>query len=184
VLVSAAGISVEHDRNERALDVMYRIEGLMTLAVAGLATRADALTKRPRGRKALMYVVAAHPDRLPPALVAEQVRGAGKEGFLPALDALTDYPIRARLGEIACPTLIFWGTEDKLIPVRDAAEFERLIPDARKVVWAETGHMPMLERPAAFNALVEEFIAEQPEPAASGAPARRSGRTRRGVSAA
>ena len=51
--------------------------------------------------------------------------------------------------------------------MRDADEFERLIPDARKVVCADTGHVPMLERPAAFNALLEEFLGER---------ARRSGR--------
>jgi pimeloyl-ACP methyl ester carboxylesterase len=107
-----------------------------------------------------MWFVAAHPERLDPALVSEQVKGAGKPGFLPALDALTDYPIRERLGHIGCPTLIVWGTEDHLVPVRDADEFERLIPGARKIVWPETGHMAMLERPAAFNALVEAFAAE------------------------
>ena len=80
-------------------------------------------------------IVAHHPERLPGPLVAEQVRGSGKPGFVPALDALTDYPIRDRLGEIACPTLIVWGAEDKLVPVRDADEFARLIPNARKVVW-------------------------------------------------
>jgi pimeloyl-ACP methyl ester carboxylesterase len=86
----------------------------------------------------------------------------GKPGFIPALDALTDYPIRDRLGEIACPTLIVWGAEDKLVPARDADEFARLIPNSRKVVWPETGHVAMLERPAAFNALVQAFLAEEP----------------------
>ncbi len=90
------------------------------------------------------------------------MRGSGKPGFLPALDALTDYPIRDRLGEIACPTLIVWGAEDKLVPARDADEFARLIPNSRKVVWPETGHVAMLERPEAFNALVQAFLAEEP----------------------
>ncbi len=98
-----------------------------------------------------MGVVAAHPDLLPAPLVAEQIRGSGKPGFVDALDALTDYPIRDRLPEIACPTLIVWGEDDMLVPVRDADEFERLIPDARKVVFPDTGHVAMLERPAAFN---------------------------------
>ena len=107
-------------------------------------------------------VVARHPDRLPAPLVSEQVRGSGKPGFVPALDALTDYPIRDRLGEIACPTLIVWGVEDRLVPARDADEFARLIPNARKVVWPDTGHVAMLERPAAFNALLEAFLDEEP----------------------
>jgi 3-oxoadipate enol-lactonase len=46
------------------------------------------------------------------------------------------------------------------VPVRDAEEFGRLIPDARVVIWPETGHVAMLERPDAFNALVDGFLAE------------------------
>jgi pimeloyl-ACP methyl ester carboxylesterase len=162
VLVSAAGISVEHDRNEPVLAALYRTDRLATMAVAGLAARADVVSRRPRLRKALMYVVAAHPDRLPAALVAEQVRGAGKQGFLPALDALTDYPIRDHLGQIAAPTLIVWGSDDRLVPVRDAGVFDELIPDSRKVVFDDTGHVAMLERPARFNRLLLDFLGEKP----------------------
>ena len=127
-----------------------------------LASRSDALARRPGARRLIFGIVAHRPDRLPGPLVAEQVRGSGKPGFVPALDALTDYPIRDRLGEIACPTLIVWGAEDKLVPARDADEFARLIPNSRKVVWPDTGHVAMLERPAAFNALLEAFLAEEP----------------------
>jgi pimeloyl-ACP methyl ester carboxylesterase len=38
--------------------------------------------------------------------------------------------------------------------------FERLIDDARKVVMEDTGHVPMAERPQAFNDLLMEFLAE------------------------
>ena len=171
VLVSAAGISVEHDRNEPVLSAMYRTERLMTMAVAGLAARADAFSTRPGLRKALMYVVAAHPDKLPAPLVAEMVRGAGKEGFLPALDALTDYPIRDRLEKISAPTLIVWGTDDRLVPLRDAHVFEELIPNARKVVYEDTGHVAMLERPADFNRELFGFLGEQVDAASSAAVA-------------
>jgi pimeloyl-ACP methyl ester carboxylesterase len=47
-----------------------------------------------------------------------------------------------------------------VLPVKDADEFERLIPDARKVVMRDTGHVPQLERPGAFNDVLMDFIAE------------------------
>jgi pimeloyl-ACP methyl ester carboxylesterase len=162
VLVSAAGLSIEYLRNERALAVLGTLENRLAAYSGWLASRSDALARRPGARRLIFGIVAHRPDRLPGPLVAEQVRGSGKPGFLPALDALTDYPIRDRLGEIACPTLIVWGSEDKLVPARDADEFARLIPNSRKVVWPETGHVAMLERPAAFNALLEAFLAEEP----------------------
>ena len=162
VLVSAAGLSIEYLRNERALALLGLVGNRLAAYSGWLASRSDALARRPVARRMIFGIVAHRPDRLPGPLVAEQVRGSGKAGFIPALDALTDYPIRDRLGEIACPTLIVWGAEDKLVPARDADEFARLISNSRKVVWPETGHMAMLERPEAFNRLLAAFLAEEP----------------------
>ncbi|MCW2995697.1 MAG: alpha/beta hydrolase [Conexibacter sp.] len=158
VLVSAAGLTIEHQRNERLLSVLRRGSGLLALSAGWLASKSDELARRPRSRRALFNIVAAHPEKLPAPLVAEQLRGSGKPGFVDALDALTDYPIRDRLSSIAAPTLVVWGTDDALVPVRDAWEFGSLIAGSRVVVYEDTGHMAMLERPVAFNALVEEFL--------------------------
>jgi pimeloyl-ACP methyl ester carboxylesterase len=162
VLVSAAGLTIEHQRDERVLAVLRTVDKRLAAYAGWLGSRSDELARRPRTRQLIFGLVAHRPDRLPGPLVAEQIRGSGKPGFVPALDALTDYPIRDRLGRIACPTLIVWGAEDKLVPASDADEFERLIPNARKVVWAQTGHVAMLERPAAFNRLLAAFLAEEP----------------------
>ena len=55
-----------------------------------------------------------------------------------------------------------------VVPVRDATRYERVIPNARKVVFEDTGHIPQMERAPAFNALVEEFLAaERPLEAAT-----------------
>jgi pimeloyl-ACP methyl ester carboxylesterase len=162
VLVSAAGLSIEYLRMERTLALLGTLDNRLAAYTGWLASRSEALARRPRSRRMIFGIVAHRPDRLPGPLIAEQVRGSGKPGFVPALDALTDYPIRDRLGEIGCPTLIVWGAEDRLVPVRDADEFARLIPKARKVVWPDTGHVAMLERPAAFNALLEAFLAAEP----------------------
>jgi pimeloyl-ACP methyl ester carboxylesterase len=162
VLVSAAGLTVEHQRHERGLVVLKTLDRRLAAYAAWLGSKSEALARRPRARRMIFGLVAHRPDLLPAPLIAEQIRGSGKPGFVPALDALTKYPIRDRLPEIACPTLIVWGTEDLLVPVRDADDFARLIPNSRKVVWSRTGHMAMLERPAAFNRLLAAFLAEEP----------------------
>lgn len=158
VLVSPAGLHIESQRN------VYRAAAAtaaITAMTAGwLASRADVVVRRPGLRRQLLAIVAAHPGRLPAPLAAEQLRGSGKPGFVPALDALTSYPLRDRLSSITAPTLVVWGDKDPLIPVRDAWEFGRLIEGSRVVVYEDTGHVAMLERPVAFNALLEEFLAE------------------------
>ncbi len=158
VLVAAAGISIETQRYDRAMAMLYRLEAVLAAYTAWVAGRSERLARRRRLRRQLLGMVAAHPGLLPPALTSEQIRGTGKPGFLPALDALTSYPLRERLERISCPTLVVWGERDRLVPLRDADEFERLIPDARKVVYADTGHVPMLERPERFNADVAGFL--------------------------
>jgi pimeloyl-ACP methyl ester carboxylesterase len=161
VLVSAAGLSThEHPGSTRVLPAMRRAERILMASGAWAATRSDAVARRARLRDAALGVVVRHPDRLPAALAAEQIRGAGKPGFVQGLEAVLDYEIRERLGEIACPTLIVWGDHDRLISVRDADVFAELIPNSRKVVFEDTGHMSMLERPERFNPLLDEFLAE------------------------
>jgi 4,5:9,10-diseco-3-hydroxy-5,9,17-trioxoandrosta-1(10),2-diene-4-oate hydrolase len=161
VLVSAAGISTHREaRAVRAVPALRRLELILTSCTAWMASKSDTVARRPRLRDATLNVVVRHPSRLPAALAAEQLRGAGKPGFIPALQSILDYDFRDRLGEIACPTLIVWGDRDRLISVRDADVFARLIGNSRKVVFEDTGHMAMLERPAAFNALLKEFLSE------------------------
>jgi 4,5:9,10-diseco-3-hydroxy-5,9,17-trioxoandrosta-1(10),2-diene-4-oate hydrolase len=163
VLVSAAGIST-YQRPEvmRAVPWLTRAERIVAAYTAWFASKSDSVARRRGLRNAALGLVVRHPGRLPGPLAAEQLRGAGKPGFLQAVNALLDYPIRERLPEIACPTLIVWGDEDRLISVRDADVFEQLIPNSRKVLFHGTGHMSMLERPAAFNELLERFLQEQP----------------------
>jgi pimeloyl-ACP methyl ester carboxylesterase len=157
MLVSAAGIS-SASVSEAPVMTLGRIGQALT---AVTAARHRQLAARPVTRHLAMALVARHPARLKPDLVWEGfMTGAGRPGFIDALRANLDYDFRERLSEIRCPTLIVWGGADAVIPVRDADEFERLIEDSRKVVMEDTGHIPMAERPAAFNDLLLEFIAE------------------------
>jgi pimeloyl-ACP methyl ester carboxylesterase len=161
VLVSAAGISTHSPRGSaQAVPVLRRLERILMASAAWAASVSDTTMRRARLRDAALGVVVRHPSKLPAALAAEQVRGAGKPGFIQALEAIIDYEIRERLGEIACPTLIVWGERDRLINVHDADVFAELIPNSRKVVFEDTGHVSMLERPEEFNSLLEDFLAE------------------------
>lgn len=160
VLVSAAGLSTEYARRDRLMAALYRADELLIFWGSLVASRAEWFTRRPRSRLLLAGAVFKHPDRLPAVLVAEQVRRSGKKGFLPALDALTSYPIRDRLERIEAPTLIVWGDSDRLVPPKDAVEFQSLIEGSRVIMYRDTGHCAMLERPDAFNEAVRAFLEE------------------------
>jgi pimeloyl-ACP methyl ester carboxylesterase len=163
VLVSAAGLSTQNHRHEPVLKAMYAGEAVAQWVTARAVGRSRELAGRPRGRKAIMWFVTPHAERLAPELVIEQALGAGKPGFLPALDALSDYPIEERLDDVKCPTLIVWGKKDLLVPVKDAYRFDELIPDSRLIVYEDVGHVAMLEVPERFNPDVRSFLTEDDE---------------------
>jgi pimeloyl-ACP methyl ester carboxylesterase len=165
-LVSAAGISSEHVRREPILAVGRAL----ALTAGWAATRHEVFSRRAGLRRLALQLVVHRPDRLSAPLAFELMSGSGRRAFVPALEANLGYPIRDRLPEIACPTLVVWGAKDRIIPVRDADVFAQLIPDVRKVVLPDTGHVPMLEQPERFNALLETFLAEQPTSVGAGAP--------------
>ncbi|MHB8531185.1 MAG: alpha/beta fold hydrolase [Solirubrobacteraceae bacterium] len=160
VLVSPAGLSTFRNRlTATALPAIRRLEQVLALGAAWTAQHSDHLATRPRLREMLLRGVLAHPRRLPGPLAAEQIRGAGTDGFLEALEEIVEFDLRPRLPLISCPTLVVWGAKDRLITVGDAAKFTEMIPGARQVVYEDTGHMAMLERPDEFNALLAEFLA-------------------------
>jgi len=49
---------------------------------------------------------------------------------------------------IKAPTLVVWGTDDKLVTVRKAPRTAQLIPRGRLLVLPRTGHVAQMERPA------------------------------------
>ncbi|HEY7829929.1 MAG TPA: alpha/beta hydrolase [Solirubrobacteraceae bacterium] len=161
VLAAPAGISSYNNPVAlRGARWIRRMGPLLAIQTGWGAAHADALTRWSKLRDLTLGVPVLYPGRLPRELAAEQLRGAGKPGFMQALEANLNYDFRHRLPEIVCPTLVVWGDRDRLITVRDADVYTELIPDARKVIFADTGHAPMLERPARFNTLLEEFLGE------------------------
>lgn len=59
---------------------------------------------------------------------------------------------------ISVPTLIIWGQEDAVFPIRNADRLSQDIKGAIKVVFPETGHLSQLEKPEAFNKIVRDFL--------------------------
>jgi pimeloyl-ACP methyl ester carboxylesterase len=156
VLVSAAALW-----NERLVARPTVVASkLMRLYGPLLAARRDFIPRRRMLRvEGLRSAGFRHPERIPAPLATELMSGTGAPGFTDGVQALYDYRIRDRLSEVEAPTIVVWGTNDPLVPLWHAFEYEELIPHARVVVFRDTGHVPMLERPARFNAVLDDFLA-------------------------
>lgn len=161
MLVSAAGISQHVVPLERAL----RVGKLMALSMRASTAQRRRHMARPGLRHWILSMVVRHPTRLRPDIAFEGlVKGSGKAGFVDALAACIDYDFRDRLPDIGCPTLVAWGREDAIIPVRDADAFVELIHGSRKLIFEDTGHVAMVERPVSFNDAVQDFLEYQVSP--------------------
>ncbi len=62
------------------------------------------------------------------------------------------------LTDIENPVLILWGEFDRILDVSSVNVMRPLLPQAEVVIMKDTGHMPMLERPAETAALYLGFV--------------------------
>lgn len=79
--------------------------------------------------------------------------------FADVLDSLI--PLEQPLAGLDLPALILWGERDQILSVSSVAIFERLLPDSSTVILPETGHLPMLERPALTAQHYLDFLRRQ-----------------------
>jgi pimeloyl-ACP methyl ester carboxylesterase len=157
VLVSAAGVSSARLRRRPAETVARMATGAAPLMLR-LQQRG---MRRPRLRYATFKGLFQHPELLRRELLLEQFHnGAGRPGFLAAVQGLVGYEILDQLDDVDVPTLIVWGRNDRIVPSPDAVEYGRHLHNSRTVIFADTGHLPQLERPVRFNRILETFLAE------------------------
>lgn len=64
-----------------------------------------------------------------------------------------------RLGEVAAPTLVVWGRDDRFVPMDTGLRLLAGLPNARLHVFNRCGHWVQWEHADAFNRLVLDFLA-------------------------
>jgi pimeloyl-ACP methyl ester carboxylesterase len=123
--------------------------------------RGRFIVSRPRARQFVFGPFVRYPNRLREDLLLEQILGGMQQadGFEAALRATIRHDVRDRLGAIEIPTIVIAGLSDRVIPVSAAVSYHRRIPHSRLEIFERTGHVPQLERPLRFNALLDEFLA-------------------------
>ena len=65
-----------------------------------------------------------------------------------------------RYGKIDKPTLLMWGREDIVTPIKYGERLSRDLPQSKLVVYPRCGHFPMIEALAASNRDLVQFLTE------------------------
>jgi len=119
------------------------------------------------GRWVLFGAVVADPAALRPQDARAMLdASAGATRIGPAVATAAAADLRPLLAGLTVPLGALWGTEDRVLSAEGVTVIERLRPDAAIVRLERTGHIPQVERPAAFLAALAEVLAR------TGAPAR------------
>ena len=137
---------------------------------------------RPSSMRRLMRIVLHDPSAASTgfldALTAERSRTGNARAMLRILRCGANIlgmrrgaDLTSQLHAIQAPTLIAWGRQDSIFPVRIAERAVGLIPDAALDLYDQCGHWPHFEHPDRFNASVAGLI-ERTEAARAQAPAR------------
>ncbi len=161
-LISPAGVAVRN--RQQRISLLRSLYPTVALTGRWIATNAEPAARRPQLRNRLLAFVASQPDTIPAPFAAEQLRGMGKPALWPAMEGVIMHSVDERLGGISCPTVLIWGQDDPVLPVRHAEVFAAGIPHARKVIYPDTGHCAMFERADEVNVLLAELLGD-PEPA-------------------
>lgn len=70
------------------------------------------------------------------------------------------YLLDPRLKEIAVPTLVLWGADDRIVDRSSVEVFSRGIPDSRAVVFEQCGHIPIIEKWRESCRVYQGFLAD------------------------
>ena len=138
------------------------------VALPGIGSLLDALDVRSGLRFAPR--IFHHPERVAPAVHEELVRlrklpevrravlstlrsGVYLLGLRPSLRLLHHSSV-----PLPVPTMVVWGQEDRIIPVRHARRVARQVPEVLVCVLPDSGHWPQMEQAQAFNEAVMAFL--------------------------
>ncbi len=170
-----------------AIQFPQKVEKLVLVSNAGMGrsvTRSLSLPSLPlvgellvrpnlKGTARLMREVFFDASLVTPGLVEQAYKMAALPGATRALLSVIRASINLRgqrtthtkrilrdLDKITMPTLIFWGKQDRIIPVAHAQIAAAKIPGAKLHIFDNCGHCAMYEHPDEFNKIVLDFLAE------------------------
>lgn len=96
------------------------------------------------------------PDRA--GVLLDMIAGVSPAGYAACCDALADFDVTDRLGEIDVPTRVIAGRHDPVTTPEVCAELAAAIPDADLLVLDGASHIANVARPDEFNDAVLEHL--------------------------
>ncbi len=101
----------------------------------------------------------AHPERMAPQPPLDAMVRAKQSRLVARLRGPDrDSDLEARLPGLAVPTLVLFGTVDRVIPPEMGHFYKELMPNCHLIYVYDAGHAISTDRPEAFTEVVADFI--------------------------
>lgn len=136
----------------------------------GLATLRRRLPREEYCRLLFPWVYTHQEYRVPGLIEDALARAVGDplwpepEAYERQLEATLAFHSEDRLGAVTAPTLLIFGDEDLMTPLRFARRLAEAIPNSELVVLGGAGHGLLTTRAATVAALIERFCASEERP--------------------
>jgi pimeloyl-ACP methyl ester carboxylesterase len=155
---------------EIAIKAPRRVSHLVLANPAGIKTggrehrdMADVFAMTQRDIDAMRFHDPARAPHFDPKLSSEdeihvELRNLESAGRFAWSPYMYDPKLARRLHHIRIPTLILWGTSDRIAPVEYGKAFADRIPGARLQTIAEAGRFPQIEQPEGFARAIVDFV--------------------------
>jgi pimeloyl-ACP methyl ester carboxylesterase len=139
---------------EFAAEQPQRVHRLALVAPAGIPCGNNVLSRSAR----LLGTLYDVRGRLP--TIAHDAIRAGPFSLIRGALFASHRDLSVELASIQSRTLLIWGEDDRLLPPRIAAEWQKVLPGSR-LVRLHCGHVPMWEAPRELVSHFLDFFGEE-----------------------
>ncbi|MGH7055214.1 MAG: alpha/beta fold hydrolase [Stellaceae bacterium] len=134
-----------------------RVTALVLAAPA--AIRPEGVAPPSGTPEEMARVLYAHPERMAPMPPPDPaVQSRQHRLVMRIIGPARDADLETRMGSLETPTLVLFGTEDRLIPPEFGRLYKERMPNAHLVFVYDAGHVIDAERPEAFAEVVADFV--------------------------
>ena len=138
---------------DRKVDSAKEFAGGMAGAIGGLADGSYTLVGSSRAADVAAWMAIEAGDRLDALVLLAPMAIRPR-----MLGATHDEELEARLGDIQCPTLVVFGTDDRLVHREAARVYAERIQLVNVSLVYDAGHVISVDRPDALARLVADYV--------------------------
>jgi pimeloyl-ACP methyl ester carboxylesterase len=149
-------------RSLTLINAFARLRPATTAAAMRMVVRAVLLAIAPMTAVAALVARTVFPRPEQSALrsaAAASLARTSRRAYAAAMMALASFDARESLARVRSPTMVVAGADDGTVGIDTKDELARAVPGARWVIVPDSGHATNVDQPAAFNAILKEFLA-------------------------